>query len=363
MIFAVDDEQFHLDLMTTVLSAEGYEIETFTSAIDALAAAEKVVPQLIISDIEMPEMDGFQFHNSYVTKYAYRHTPFVFLSSHSEPTMIIRGLDNGADDYLQKPLSPEVIPAKVRSILNRKQRYVSQAFSGDLGKLSFSGIMNFCELKNLTGWVEVSVDGYTTSFRFNCGELLLDETNDNIDKVFDLREGTFTICVQPVDYREIINSAAAAPSQNSSHPRTKAEEPMGKLSGVKAHQRLFQVQTELSDNQIITVVILDGRVLHKKTQQAQATADKTTLEAIIEKQHLEVEKEIHEKLEKLTDKSDKRVTDATKKFNQLYDEGFDKYRAGDLQAALELWEKAHEINPDDKTVAINLSVIRKKLAV
>jgi len=362
MIFAVDDEPSHLELMTAVLSAEGYEVETFSSAVDALFAAESVVPQLIISDIEMPEMDGFQFHRDYVAKYTYRHTPFVFLSSHSEPEMIIKGLDSGADDYLQKPLLPEILRAKVRSILNRKQRYVAQSFCGDLGKLSFSGVMHFCELKNLTGWVEISAENYEARFRFDGGELLLNETEDEIDKVFDLEEGHFTICVESVDYQDIINSAVVTPTQNPSSSRTEPEKPMGKLSGVRVQKRLFQIQTEFSDNQIVTVVILDGRVMHKKSQQVEATADKSVLETIIEKQHLMVEKEIYEKLDELVDKQESQGTNSVKKFNQLYDEGFDKYRAGEVQAALELWEKAHEINPDDKALVINLSVLRKKLA-
>ncbi|MCF6237739.1 MAG: response regulator [Candidatus Marinimicrobia bacterium] len=365
MIIAVDDEQVQLDLLITALAPDGYHVKTFTSAIDALAFAEQEPPLLIISDIEMPDMDGFQFHKAYVTKFAHRHTPFVFLSSHSDVATVIKGLDSGADDYLQKPLFPEIIQAKVRSLLNRKKQYIAQTFSGDLAKLPFDRVMHFCELKNLTGWVDISSGEYTAKFLFKGGELLVDDTNDDIEKVFDLQEGTFSICVQPVDYQEIISSAASISPQNSRSGRSTHEKPMGKLSGVQVQQRLFQIQTEFSDlteNQIVSIVILDGKVLLKRKHQIGESTDKAELEVIIESQHLSVEEEVRTKLDKLVEQSHSRVTDSDKSFNQLYDEGFDKYREGNLQKALSLWEEAQKIKPDDKTLSVNLSIVKKKLA-
>ena len=61
MILAVDDEQIHLDLVTEALASAGYEVKTFMSAVQALEFSVHADLQLIISDINMPEMDGFQF--------------------------------------------------------------------------------------------------------------------------------------------------------------------------------------------------------------------------------------------------------------------------------------------------------------
>ncbi|PLX99194.1 MAG: hypothetical protein C0622_10795 [Desulfuromonas sp.] len=362
MIFVVDDEQASLELASVSLATEGYEVQTFSSADDALKAAGTTTPDLIISDIMMPEMDGFQFHEHYVSKFSYRHTPFIFLTCLSDPSTVIRGLDNGADDFLQKPILPDMLRAKVRSILRRTQTYISQSFSGDLAKMPFSKVMQFCELKDLTGWVDVASGEFSSRFQFKGGELLFEGAGEDIDTAFNLETGTFKIYLQPIDYKDI--AEAAAVKQVKTGGRTDLEKPMGKLSGVQVKDRLFQIQTEFSssDNQVVSVVILDGRVLMKRAKQADAGADRKALQAMIEEQHVEVEKEVHNKLDALTDKAEQRVSDSEKKFSDLYDAGFEKYREGNLKSALEFWEQAFEINPDNKTLQVNLSILKKKIA-
>ena len=85
MIVAVDDEELYCELLVEALQPAGFQVRCFASAGDALAALDKLEPELIVSDVEMPEMDGFDFYREYQQKYAFRHTPFVFLTSHREP--------------------------------------------------------------------------------------------------------------------------------------------------------------------------------------------------------------------------------------------------------------------------------------
>lgn len=364
MILAVDDEPIYLDLLTDALVSAGYEIKTFTSALKALEFVDHADPQLIISDINMPEMDGFQFYQEYQNRCSHRQTPFVFLSSNSDPDTVIKGLNSGVDDYLQKPLHPEIIKAKVQSILNRRKKYISQKFSGNLEELPFAKVLQFCELKNLTGWVDILADDYATTINFQGGQLQLDDASEDFEKVFDLPEGHFTINVQQVDYRGLHTDSPGV-SVTAGTVSADNEKPMGKLSGIKIQKRLFQIQTEFSDQQdcqISSIVILDGRVVLKRNSKVPPSMNKQELEKIIELQHLSVEEEIHAKLAELLVKTNKTNSKGAKDFHQLYDAGFDKYCSGNFAAALRYWEEAEGINPADKTLTINLSVVRKKLS-
>jgi len=359
LILAVDDEQIYLDLVVDALATDGYEVKTFMSAVQALEFIDHAEPQLIISDINMPEMDGFQFHQEYQNRFSHRHTPFVFLSSHSDPETIVKGLNSGADDYLQKPLHAEIIKAKVRSILQRREEYISQRFTGSLEKMPFAKVLQFCELKHLTGWVDILSDDYTTKINFEGGELQLDDSTENYEKAFDLPEGHFTINVQQVDYLGLNPDGSAAGTTHVDN-----EKPMGKLSGIKVQQRLFQIQTELAeqqDGQIVSIVVLDGRVVLKRASQVPPSMKKPELEKIIELQHLSVEEEVHSKLDGLLEKNSQSQSDGKKNFHQLYDAGYDEYCTGNFPEALKYWEEAEKINSTDKTLAINLSVVRKKL--
>ncbi len=360
MILAVDDEQTYLELVTDVLVADGHEVKTFLSAFHALVFLDQAEPQLIISDVNMPEMDGFQFYLEYQARFSHRHTPFVFLSSRSDPETVVKGLNSGVDDYLQKPLHPEIIKAKVDSILQRRKKYISQKYTGDLEKMPFAKVLQFCELKHLTGWVDILSADYNATINFKGGELQLDDSAADLEKVFDLPEGHFTINVQQVDYHGL--HPESSPVKNAN---TENEKPMGKLSGIKIQKRLFQIQTEFAeqqDGQIVSIVVLDGRVVLKRISEVPASMNKMELEKIIELQHLSVEEEVHVKLAGLLEKNTQSQTDGTKGFHQLYDAGFDEYCKGDFPEALKYWEEAEKINPADKTLTINLSVVRKKLS-
>ena len=367
MILAVDDDDIVLQLLTKSLSAIGFVVDACNNAAEALNRAAAEDPQLVISDIVMPEMNGFEFRDVYRRKFPHRQTPFVFLSSLSDPDTVVKGLGMGVDDYLVKPVHPEVIKAKVRSIVNRKRRYESQIFHGDIAKFPFVKIMQFCELKGLTGVVDLFGGGQRAHLRFKAGNLDLDNTEEgdtDIEKIYDLAEGTFTITVQPIDYEQL-KDAALVPDMPRSAPMADIEKPMGKLSGIKVGTRLFQVQTEFvtyPENQVYSIVILDGKVVLKRSVSTDATQDKADLTKIIEAQHLKVENEVREKLHDAVSKKADTEESPKEKFDRLFEAGYEKYQQRDYAAALTVWEEARAINPTDKTLEINLSIVKKKIS-
>ncbi len=115
-ILIVDDEADILDLIEIYLKREGLAVVKATSAIEALTLTRREKPELILLDILLPGMDGFE-----ICRLLRQETlaPIIFLSSRSDESDKILGLGLGADDYLTKPFSPLELVARVKANLRR----------------------------------------------------------------------------------------------------------------------------------------------------------------------------------------------------------------------------------------------------
>lgn len=141
---------------------------------------------------------------------------------------------------------------------------------------------------------------------------------------------------------------------------------MGKLSGVKINQRIFQVQSEFVEQpvqQILTMVILDGKVVLKKGTPARLSLGREVLQQLIEVQHVAVEQEVQQKIASRIEAKSQGEVSQKERFNILFEEGWEFYRQSDYAKALTLWEEARELNPLDKVIETNLKIVRKKLGV
>ena len=375
MIFVVNSEAKGLKEVKGILEAMGYEVATFDSAESALDLIETLQePELIVTEVEMKGMDGFEFKRAYNWAYPNNTTPFVFYTAKADESDLLRGIELGSDDYIVKPASKRMLTARLQAVLRRRQRYLIHTFYADAGKLSFFRLMQFCESRGLTGEVEIQVEGHEPIIlSFRAGQMQSDETNDDVlMKVYELKHGMFIIRALPMDYSELKEFEVTdyAP-ETEAEVYAEQEKPMGKLSGVQVEKRLFQLQTEFvtePSNQIVTIVVVDGRVMNKKINGVSGgKIDKRELEMMIEKQHVAVETEIREKLAALAKKKASEATepkqDAQDEFKKLFDTGFEKYRAQDLKGALDAWERAYVINPTDKTLETNIRILKKKLGV
>ena len=119
LIYAIDDEQDILDILKINLESEGYATRCFLSATDALQSIEKVVPDLIILDIMMPGMDGFEFCRRVRSSDAWRAIPIIFLSAKSEEFDRVLGLELGGDDFVPKPFSVKELISRIKAVLRR----------------------------------------------------------------------------------------------------------------------------------------------------------------------------------------------------------------------------------------------------
>jgi len=118
-ILVVDDKQELRTLLKSYLSQEGFEVATAADGREALFVARREKPDLIILDLMMPEMSGYDFMRAYSRE---ADTPVIILTARLEENDKVVGLELGADDYVTKPFSPRELTARVRAVLRRMEK-------------------------------------------------------------------------------------------------------------------------------------------------------------------------------------------------------------------------------------------------
>ncbi|MBL1177732.1 response regulator transcription factor [Pantanalinema sp. GBBB05] len=121
-ILVVDDDTTLRMALTRYLEKRGYLVQDIGSAVEALAVFEQDPPDLVVSDVVMPEMDGFEFCRRLRATRLGQLVPFIFLSSRGEVEDRVQGHSMGADDYLIKPFEPRELLAKIEAQLERSRR-------------------------------------------------------------------------------------------------------------------------------------------------------------------------------------------------------------------------------------------------
>ncbi|TML77118.1 MAG: response regulator transcription factor [Actinobacteria bacterium] len=116
-VLVVDDESNITDLVATVLRYEGFEVQTAATGRDALKAVTAFRPALVVLDIMLPDLDGFEVQRQLADNGG--KIPVVFLTAKDGTEDKVRGLTMGADDYVTKPFSLEELVARVRAVLRR----------------------------------------------------------------------------------------------------------------------------------------------------------------------------------------------------------------------------------------------------
>jgi len=115
-ILVVDDEERVLNFLRSKLKASGYEVLTASNGLEALEQAQAQEPDLIVLDLLMPKMDGFE---TLKELRSFSAVPVIILSARGADVDKIKGLDLGADDYLPKPFNPDELVARVEAVRRR----------------------------------------------------------------------------------------------------------------------------------------------------------------------------------------------------------------------------------------------------
>ncbi len=133
-ILVVDDEPNIVDVITMALKYQGFEVESAGNGIDAIKAVHTFKPHLMLLDIMLPDMEGFEVAERLGATHG--RTPIIFLTARDATEDKVRGLTIGGDDYVTKPFSLEELVARVRLILRRS----GQAAGTDEDRLTFEDL-------------------------------------------------------------------------------------------------------------------------------------------------------------------------------------------------------------------------------
>jgi DNA-binding response OmpR family regulator len=115
-VLVVDDEPVVREVLTRYLERDGFDVETAADGEDAIATFDAAAPDLVLLDLMLPRLDGFEVFRAIRTR---SQSPVIMLTARGEVTDRIVGLDVGADDYVSKPFSPSEVAARVRAVIRR----------------------------------------------------------------------------------------------------------------------------------------------------------------------------------------------------------------------------------------------------
>lgn len=118
-MLVVDDDELIRDIVRVGLEAAGHEVVLAEDGVDALSRLDRTRCDLVLTDVQMPRMDGFQLIAELRSRPSTRDLPIVLMTALSEPEQVVRGMRVGADDYVRKPFDLDELVARVQTRLER----------------------------------------------------------------------------------------------------------------------------------------------------------------------------------------------------------------------------------------------------
>lgn len=202
-ILIVDDNPHVLKLLRISLEKAEYQVFTAENGDRGLEIANEVQPDLIISDVMMPQTDGIEFCWMIRENSQTPMVPFIFLTSLEDQEMEIRGFRAGADEYLVKPVDRNVLLEKVSILLQRVKKVKSmdvgttpvKGFEGNLADLTLAEVIQLLNLNKRSGTLEIN-GRQTGRIVFENGNMTYAAVNgkegaEAINRLVTFKEGTF----------------------------------------------------------------------------------------------------------------------------------------------------------------------------
>lgn len=188
-ILIVEDDTDIAELVEYNLEKEGYQALKTDNGRKALEIIKSQLPQLIILDLMLPEVDGFEICKTVKHDEKTRHIPIIMLTAKGEETDVIVGLRLGADDYVTKPFSPKVLMARVKAVLRRDTAKKKPGEIRQIGQLTID------MLKHQIFYKDASLE--LTNIEFNILEFLSRSPGRvyNRDQIMDnaWKDGKFVV--------------------------------------------------------------------------------------------------------------------------------------------------------------------------
>lgn len=237
-ILVADDDAWILRMVTTVLEKRGYTVDTATDGEEALEKAMAIKPDLVVTDVMMPNMDGWALIKALRARPEFAFVPVIFLTALGSDDDRIRGFRLGADDYLPKPFRFEELDLRVAKTLKQsemvekmaRQRLQTQegsepegereegsGLSGDLSQVGLSALLTLLEMERKSGILVLHDDdqGLTGRLFMREGRLLAARLDDHetpineecIYQMLGWRAGTFEFNQSDVEMQSEIQGS------------------------------------------------------------------------------------------------------------------------------------------------------------
>jgi CheY-like chemotaxis protein len=231
-ILVVDDDAWILRMISTVLSKRGYEIITAADGQEGFERAVAKTPDLIITDIMMPKLDGWSLVKHLRSRPEFAFVPVIFLSALGSDEDRIKGFRLGADDYMPKPFRFEELDLRVAKALRQRSQVETSArqqaqrqtkdavgLHGTLQQLGLSSVLTILEMERKSGVLVVARPSHETGRCFMSRGRIVRARIDgqvapvNADAVYYMltwNEGAFEFTVFEVDMDDEVNMALTA---------------------------------------------------------------------------------------------------------------------------------------------------------
>jgi CheY-like chemotaxis protein len=198
-LLLVEDESAILLSVQRILELTGnFEVLAVSNGKEALKIIERVIPDLIISDIAMPEMDGIEFCQKIREMESTKAIPFIFLTA--KKNRILEGIRTGSDDYIIKPFQVEELLAKINAMFRRidMSREQAQLQKGNLSEYPLDELLHLCISQSISGEIILQKEGNECHISLERGDITkvtLDDLSEDaaLDTVRQWNEGTFIL--------------------------------------------------------------------------------------------------------------------------------------------------------------------------
>jgi DNA-binding response OmpR family regulator len=174
-VLVVDDSEPYRQSAAQVMREAGFEVVTANNGFEALSLALKHQPHVVLTDVTMPGMDGWQLLRMIRARPTLRRTPVVFCTDLASDEERLRGYQLGVDDYLHKPFTPVELIARIERVLERaheSEQAVANGMRGDLSKVSLTSLLSFAELERRTGILQLLREGETATLHLRDGAVV-----------------------------------------------------------------------------------------------------------------------------------------------------------------------------------------------
>jgi len=233
-VLIVEDDGLLQRKIRKLLESKGMEVDAASTGVQAIQRCMERPPDLILSDIEMPTLDGWGLLRMVKARAALASIPFVFLTSRASETNRLKGYRQGVDDFLSKSTPPAEIIARLDRILSRvhqpsRDSAPAWGLGGDLRQMGLSTLLQMLELERKSGVLEVVGDDGAVFVRFNYGQPVAAELKPDglsgteaLFRMMDWQTGRFQFRITEVDEADEIGASISALLME--HARVRDEE-------------------------------------------------------------------------------------------------------------------------------------------